>query len=322
MKTLFFTASILLLVDAIHAQKIITEYVDRDGYVSTKSKCYAYTVAKQKYNAVDYIYQYYCSTGKVKSVLQVNEMGNWNGYSTGYFEDGKMSLKAKFEKSVLVDTFYAWYPSGKPHYEKYAGKKGENLSKLISYWDSVGNQLVKDGHGYCSCIFGSGNGLDEVQKGKIVDGERDSTWNFFTKTGLKIRREHYKNGVSVKDDPRKLDTDSTSHFSVVEESANPVGGMAAFYEVIARNIKYPAFAKRQGVQGKVFVEFIVEKDGTISNVRTIKGIGGGCDEEAERVVRLSPNWNPGLLHGKPVRQKMVLPITFKTEFKNNVRNSR
>jgi TonB family protein len=222
-----------------------------------------------------------------------------------------MSMKGKFDNSVLVDTFYAWYPSGKPHYEKYAGKKGENLSKLISYWDSLGNQLVKDGQGYCSCIFGSGNGLDEVQKGKIVDGERDSTWNFFTRTGLKIKREHYKNGVSSPDDLRPGQADSATLYTVVENTARPEGGMGAFYEVIGRNIKYPLLAKKMGIEGKVFVEFVVEKDGTISNVRTVKGIGAGCDEEAERVVKLSPKWNPGTQQGEPIRQKIVLPLVFK-----------
>ena len=65
-----------------------------------------------------------------------------------------------------------------------------------------------------------------------------------------------------------------------------------------------------GIGGRVFVEFIVEKDGSITNVRTLKGIGAGCDEEAVRVVGMAPKWNPGKQRGKAVRQKMVLPIIF------------
>jgi protein TonB len=101
-------------------------------------------------------------------------------------------------------------------------------------------------------------------------------------------------------------------FTVVEESASPVGGTSAFYEFIARNTVYPPQARRLSIDGKVYVEFVVERDGTITNIRTLKGIGAGCDEEAVRVVGLAPKWIPGKQRGRPVRQKMVLPINFRT----------
>jgi len=66
-----------------------------------------------------------------------------------------------------------------------------------------------------------------------------------------------------------------------------------------------------GIEGKVFVEFVIEKDGSITDVKAIKGIGAGCDEEAVRILQSAPNWKPGKQRGKPVRQKMVLPISFK-----------
>jgi periplasmic protein TonB len=105
--------------------------------------------------------------------------------------------------------------------------------------------------------------------------------------------------------------DPNTIFTVVEETAAPIGGMAAFYEFVGKKIKYPAQAKRMDIQGKVFVEFVIEKDGSITDVKAIKGIGGGCDQEAERIVQSAPKWKPGKQRGKPVRQKMVLPITFK-----------
>lgn len=106
--------------------------------------------------------------------------------------------------------------------------------------------------------------------------------------------------------------DPNTLFIIVEESAAPVGGVSAFNEFIARNVAYPAQARRMDVQGKVFVEFIVERDGTLTNIKVIKGIGAGCDEEAVRVVGIAPKWIPGKQRGKPVRQKMILPIAFKT----------
>jgi protein TonB len=100
-------------------------------------------------------------------------------------------------------------------------------------------------------------------------------------------------------------------FTVVEETATPKGGMSAFYKFVGEKIKYPAQARRMGVEGKVFVQFVIGKDGSISDVKVIKGIGAGCDEEAIRIVQSSPAWNPGKQRGKPVKQRYTLPIQFK-----------
>jgi protein TonB len=100
-------------------------------------------------------------------------------------------------------------------------------------------------------------------------------------------------------------------FTIVEESAAPKGGMGAFYKFVNDKVKYPPQARRMGIDGKVFVEFVINKDGSISDVKAVKGIGAGCDEEAVRVIQSAPAWTPGKQRGKPVKQRMVLPITFK-----------
>ena len=115
--------------------------------------------------------------------------------------------------------------------------------------------------------------------------------------------------IVVKAEEPKEETDEI--FTIVEESAAPRGGMGAFYKYVQDKMKYPPQARRMGIDGKVFVEFVVNKDGSISDVRAVKGIGAGCDEEAVRVVQSAPSWTPGKQRGKPVKQRMVLPITFK-----------
>ena len=115
--------------------------------------------------------------------------------------------------------------------------------------------------------------------------------------------------IVVKADVVEEETDEI--FTIVEESASPKGGMGAFYKYVTDKMKYPPQARRMGIDGKVFVEFVVNKDGSISDVRAVKGIGAGCDEEAVRVVQSAPSWTPGKQRGKPVKQRMVLPITFK-----------
>ncbi|MEE0895802.1 MAG: energy transducer TonB, partial [Bacteroidales bacterium] len=73
-------------------------------------------------------------------------------------------------------------------------------------------------------------------------------------------------------------------FVVVEEQAEFPGGMEAMYAYIVKNLKYPELAKEKGIEGRVFVSFIIEKDGSISNVKLLRGIGGGCDEAAKEMV--------------------------------------
>lgn len=100
-------------------------------------------------------------------------------------------------------------------------------------------------------------------------------------------------------------------FTIVEDQPTPVGGMAAFYKYVSDNLKYPAQARRMGIEGKVFVQFVVDKDGTLTEVQAVKGIGAGCDEEAVKVIQNAPKWTAGKQRGRPVKVRMILPITFK-----------
>ena len=100
-------------------------------------------------------------------------------------------------------------------------------------------------------------------------------------------------------------------FTIVEQQPGPVGGMQAFYQYVGENLKYPATASRMQIEGRVFVQFVVEKDGSLTDVQAVKGIGAGCDEEAVRVIEGAPKWTPGKQRGRPVRVRMILPIVFK-----------
>lgn len=100
-------------------------------------------------------------------------------------------------------------------------------------------------------------------------------------------------------------------FAIVEVHPQYPGGDEARIKFIQENLKYPVSAKEAGIQGNVYVTFIVEKDGSLSNVKILRGIGSGCDEEVIRVVKLMPAWLPGTQSGKPVRVQFNLPIKFK-----------
>jgi len=103
-------------------------------------------------------------------------------------------------------------------------------------------------------------------------------------------------------------------YNIVDESAQPENGMEELYKNVMQKLTYPAQARRMGIEGKVWVEFVVEKDGSITDLKAIKGIGGGCDEAAIVVLKTSlVKWIPGKNKGVPVKQRMVMPINFKLE---------
>ena len=110
---------------------------------------------------------------------------------------------------------------------------------------------------------------------------------------------------------KEVEEDVNQIFTIVEEQAQPIGGMSAFYKYVGEKIKYPSQARRMQVEGRVFCEFVVNRDGTIQDVRVIRGIGAGCDEEAIRIIQSAPAWKPGKQRGKAVRSKFNLAIIFK-----------
>jgi protein TonB len=97
----------------------------------------------------------------------------------------------------------------------------------------------------------------------------------------------------------------------VDEMPVPHGGMEGLTKYMIENLKYPVSAKENKIEGKVFVSFVVKSDGSVDNPEIIRGIGGGCDEEAMRMVANSGTWTPGKKDGKAVATQMVLPIMFK-----------
>lgn len=99
-------------------------------------------------------------------------------------------------------------------------------------------------------------------------------------------------------------------FMVVESMPHFPGGDEAFRNYLSKNLKYPQIAKESDIQGTVYVTFIVERNGTINNIKILRGIGGGCDEEAIRVIENMPDWIPGKQRGKEVRVQFNLPIKF------------
>ena len=118
--------------------------------------------------------------------------------------------------------------------------------------------------------------------------------------------------LTTEDNPVQImEKDPDTVYQIVEKMPQYRGGEEAMMKYVADNIKYPQEAKDKNISGRVFVSFVIEKDGSVNEVKVVRGIGGGCDEEAARVIKGMPKWEPGMQKGKPVRVNYMMPINFK-----------
>ena len=135
------------------------------------------------------------------------------------------------------------------------------------------------------------------------------TMDPFTISGDKINM--LKTELMSEIEVTRVDNDTV--YNIVEQMPEFPGKEKAMMEFVSSNIHYPEEAKDKGIEGRVFVGFVVEKDGSVNEVKVLRGIGGGCDEEAIRVVKAMPKWKPGMQKGKPVRVHYQMPFFFKLQ---------
>lgn len=102
-------------------------------------------------------------------------------------------------------------------------------------------------------------------------------------------------------------------FLTVEVNPSFVGGLSEMYKFLSKILKYPSAAQRNNIEGRVYLNFIVERDGSITDINVLKSVGFGCDEEAVRAVKLMPKWTPGKQNGRNVRVKYTIPVSFKLD---------
>jgi periplasmic protein TonB len=152
----------------------------------------------------------------------------------------------------------------------------------------------------------------ETLKNIIV--KQQDELNLSTVSGIKADSKSISNdrsnlkGNSVKDSEKDI---VERPFTVVEQMPEFPGGEEKMLRFLMENIKYPETARENGISGSVYVTFVVGKNGVISDVKLLRGIGGGCDEEAIRVIKMMPHWVPGRQNGKSVAVLFNLPVNFK-----------
>ena len=147
---------------------------------------------------------------------------------------------------------------------------------------------------------------DEIMNSKVAVGALNVVGNDENGEVLKAKEVIATEPVKPKEEENKV-------FDVVEQMPSYPGGMGALMQYLSSNIKYPAIAEENGIQGRVICTFVVERDGSITDVRIAKSVDPSLDKEAMRVVSKMPRWIPGKQNGSAVRVKYTLPVTFRLQ---------
>ena len=177
------------------------------------------------------------------------------------------------------------------------------LHYLIECHDTTGKVLAKDGDG--SWVIFDDDYKHKYLTGPIKDSLEEGEWHGFINDSIKYTRTYRKGKVVP-----TSDTTGQVYLSV-DHDPEFYGGKAALFNFLVKNIKYPAEARENHIQGKVYVSFVVEKDGSLTNVKPIGGVSDiNLETEAMRVVKSSSPWQPGLNNGASARAQYTIPISF------------
>ncbi|HLG33847.1 MAG TPA: TonB family protein [Bacteroidia bacterium] len=144
---------------------------------------------------------------------------------------------------------------------------------------------------------------------KPVEEEQPPPQEKLSETTVSTETQEGEKEIELPPEP-VVDPDEGKIFTIVEEMPSFPGGETKLYEFIVRNTKYPPVARENGITGRVYVTFIVGKDGKVGDVKVVRGIGAGCDEEAARVIKSFPVWSVGKQNGRPVQVQFTIPVNF------------
>jgi TonB family protein len=232
------------------------------------------------------------------------------GSAIEFFPNGHRKAIRNYVNGRLSGDVTEYFPNGHVYISGVYGKY--NVIIINESRDSTGRILVKDDSGYY--VKYDREFKNVIEAGNIIngkyDGEVHGQFNDSVNYMCIYEKGQLKRGTSYSKSGKKY------QFSKAEIEPQFNGGIDAFYHFLINNIHYPKVAKDNNVQGKVFITFVVERDGSLTDIKILRGIGSGCDEEAMRVLKLSPKWVSGLQYGVPVRVQYTMPLSFTLSVKN------
>ncbi|MCU0435784.1 MAG: TonB family protein, partial [Bacteroidia bacterium] len=239
--------------------------------------------------------------------LNTQKQGVW----TSYYPNGKKKSETPYVRGAITGTYRKWHANGKLLIEMQCSKGSTVAEPKI--WNESGKQLKKTDKDYTALLESSMPG-EVFNDPSRYNGPRLRPGNFPPEFVDVLAPEEPSRPQDELVGPDYLQNSDVVH-QFPEEMPEFPGGNDSMMAYLKRSIRYPEFAREQGMQGTVYVNFIVNTDGTISQPKILKGINGApdLDREAIRVIKAMPNWKPGKINGKPVRVSMNLPVKFRLD---------
>lgn len=228
------------------------------------------------------------------------------GLVTTYYENGNKKEEYTIENGSIIGNKTGWHENGVKKYIKdYFKEKNELIpsTRILQFWDEDNIQKVIDGNG----LFEDEENLC-YEKGMVQNGLKNGKWEGVDKTFKITFKEDYENGKLI--NGISIDSASVAHFyTAVRENAKPSKGFEHFYKYIGKKFRFTK--KTEGQSGKIVLTFIIEKDGSISEITVAKSAGEDFDNEAIRLIKNYPDWEPGKYRGRISRIFYSIPITIK-----------
>lgn len=269
-------------------------------------------------NKERYDFSEYYSSGKIalRGATKDKDRIILDGNAISYYENGNKKVASNYTATYLNGQQFKWYENGKMQFVKeftFDPIKKESTEKVIQYWDENNNQNIIDGNG----TYDNQSELTRIdkneifffgEKGEIKNGVREGIW---TGKSLKLKitfTESYENGKLISG--TSTDENNISYnYTEVMQKPMAKNGINSFYKYIGQNYNTP---KVQGLQGQIYLTFVVDKEGKLIEPKVIRDIGYGTGTEAIRIINAAKNWLPGKIRGIPIRTMYSLPITIRT----------
>lgn len=274
---------------------------------------YIRTVSLEKNNENLYdVTEYYLdkTVKRIGNSLTNGFSPKYSGTVISYFRNGNKASEELYITGERkgISTYYYTNKQLKKRTD-FGNEKGKFSETVLELNDSLGRHFLDaSGTGAFEKIEENG----EIVDGFYLNGKKDKIWKTVNVEKSETYFDEYDAGKYVKG--KTVDGNGNiMEYNGLEVLPEFKGGLQAFGAFLSRNLHYPKEARRNKIQGRVFLSFIIEKDGSLTNAKVIRGIGAGCDEEALRVINSSPKWNPGVQRGRPVRVSYTVPIFFQLQ---------
>ena len=258
---------------------------------------------------------FYYKSGKIerKGTTSNKFFMNYEGPCIHYYENGKRKKIVNYYRNQVLGKQYEWYENGNPKLESeivFDNKSNNWTTKIVHYWNSNNEQKVIEGEGEyeetISYPFENKSPTIIYSKGPIKKYVKDGIWE-----GNSVQKkfnftEKFKNGKFISG--KSIDSLGVENtYNEIETKPKPKRGLDDFYHFIEANYNRPDIG---GLIGRIYINFVVEKNGKLTNIKVIKDLGYGTGEEAIRVLSEYGYWLPATQRGIPVRTFYSLPISF------------